>query len=89
MILGQIRGDLIPAAYHVATARLANLVLLAPNPEWVKAVMPNAKLPDRVDFKAYGDRIADRQRDWRQLEFPAVLPQKYMLPNLIFVVNSR
>jgi len=28
--------------------------------------MPNAKLPDRGDFKAYGDRIAERQRDWRR-----------------------
>ena len=51
---------------HVATARLANLVLLAPNPEWVRAVMPNAKLPDRGDFKAYGERIVERQRDWRR-----------------------
>jgi hypothetical protein len=23
-----------------------------------------AKLPDRGDFKAYGERIAERQRDW-------------------------
>ncbi|MDH4288357.1 MAG: patatin-like phospholipase family protein [Aquincola sp.] len=51
---------------HSATARLSNLVLLAPNPAWVTAVMPNAKLPDRSDFKAYGERIADRQRDWRR-----------------------
>jgi len=51
---------------HGATARLSNLVLLAPNPDWVKAVMPNAKLPDRGDFKAYGERTAERQRDWRR-----------------------
>jgi hypothetical protein len=51
---------------HAATARLANVVLLIPNPEWVKAVMPNGKLPDRGDFKAYGERTLDRQRDWRR-----------------------
>jgi hypothetical protein len=49
---------------HGATARLANVVLLAPNPEWVKAVMPSGKLPDRADFKAYGERIDERRRDW-------------------------
>jgi hypothetical protein len=51
---------------HGATQRLSNLVLIVPNPEWVKAVMPNAKLPDRNDFKSYGERIADRQRDWKK-----------------------
>jgi hypothetical protein len=51
---------------HGATARLSNLVLLAPNPAWVKAVMPGGKLPDRGDFKAYGERVAERQRDWRR-----------------------
>jgi hypothetical protein len=51
---------------HAATARLANVVLLIPNPEWVKAVMPGGKLPDRGDFKAYGERIEERQRDWRR-----------------------
>jgi hypothetical protein len=51
---------------HGATARLSNLVLLVPDPEWVKATLPNAKLPDRGDFKAYGERIAERQRDWRR-----------------------
>ena len=51
---------------HATTARLANVVLLTPDPQWVRSVMPNAKLPDRADFKRYGDRIADRQRDWRR-----------------------
>jgi hypothetical protein len=51
---------------HAATARLANVVLLVPDPEWVKATLPHGKLPDRGDFKAYGERIADRQRDWRR-----------------------
>jgi hypothetical protein len=52
---------------HAATRRLDPVVLLAPNPEWVKAVMPNGKLPDRGDFKAYGEAgVAARQRDWRK-----------------------
>ena len=51
---------------HAATARLANLVLLAPDPQWVESMLPNRKLPDRGDFKAYGERIADRRRDWRR-----------------------
>ena len=50
---------------HRSTAFLDNLVLLAPRPEWV-ATLPNGKLPDRADFKAYGDDIAGRQRDWRR-----------------------
>ncbi len=51
---------------HVATQHLSNLVLLTPNPAWVKAVMPGGKVPDRGDFKSYGERIADRQRDWKR-----------------------
>jgi hypothetical protein len=52
---------------HRATAKLDNVVLLTPAPDWVKAVMPNAKLPDRGDFKAYGEkRIAERMADWRR-----------------------
>jgi hypothetical protein len=51
---------------HAATARLTNVVLLVPNPAWVKASLPHGKLPDRSDFKAYGERIDERQRDWRR-----------------------
>ncbi len=46
---------------HAATAGLSNVVLLSPHPDWVKAALPNAKLPDRGDFKAYGDDLAGRQ----------------------------
>ena len=49
---------------HGATARLSNVVLLTPDAQWVRACMPNGKLPDRDDFKAYGERVADRRRDW-------------------------
>jgi hypothetical protein len=34
---------------HGATHYLDTMVLLAPNPEWVKT-LPNGKLPDRTDF---------------------------------------
>ena len=49
---------------HRASARLDNVVLLVPRPEWV-ATLPNAKLPDRSDFKAYGDDANARMRAWR------------------------
>jgi hypothetical protein len=50
---------------HRATTALDNLVLLSPRPEWV-ATLPLGKLPDRSDFKRYGDDEAARQRDWRR-----------------------
>jgi len=49
---------------HRASPMLDNLVVLSPSPEWV-ARLPNAKLPDRNDFKTYGDDEARRVRDWR------------------------
>jgi hypothetical protein len=48
---------------HRATAHLDKVVLLSPRPEWV-ATLPNAKLPDRKDFKAYGDDLAGRVAAW-------------------------
>jgi hypothetical protein len=51
---------------HAATAKLANVVLLVPDPQWVKDTLPHGKLPDRADFKTYGERIGERQRDWRR-----------------------
>ena len=50
---------------HRASARLANVVVLAPHPEWVRT-LPNGKLPDRSDFKAYGDDVAARIAVWRR-----------------------
>jgi hypothetical protein len=50
---------------HVASAMLDNVVVLSPAPAWV-ATLPNAKLPARQDFKAYGDDHAGRQRAWRR-----------------------
>jgi len=50
---------------HRATAHLDNVVLLSPTPQWI-ATLPNAKLPDRNDFKAYGDDVGARIRVWRR-----------------------
>ena len=48
---------------HAATPALDNLVLLSPNPEWIKT-LPNGKLPDRADFTHYGDDLAGRIKAW-------------------------
>jgi len=49
---------------HHATRWLDPLVVLVPHPAWARA-LPGGKLPDRNDFKAYGDDHAGRQRVWR------------------------
>lgn len=46
-------------------AWLDNVVLLSPSPEFV-ATLPNAKLPDRSDFKRYGTDEDGRERAWRR-----------------------
>ncbi len=48
---------------HRASAFLDTMVLLAPNPEWVKT-LPNGKLPDRTDFTRYGNDLAGRVKAW-------------------------
>jgi hypothetical protein len=48
---------------HRATAHLDNVVLLSPTPEWI-ASLPNAKLPDRDDFKRYADDTPARVKVW-------------------------
>lgn len=50
---------------HAATPALDNVVVLAPHPDWV-AGLPNGKLPDRQDFKAYRDDPAARIQAWQQ-----------------------
>jgi len=50
---------------HRASPKLANLVLLSPSAEWV-ATLPGGKLPDRADFKAYGDDVQARAKAWRR-----------------------
>ena len=68
---------------HQATHYLDTMLLLAPDPEWVKT-LPNGKLPDRADFTHYGNDLAGRVKAWstaasagRQLadEFAAWLHQ--------------
>jgi hypothetical protein len=49
---------------HRASSALDNLVVLAPSAEWIQT-LPHGKLPDRADFKAYGDDPAGRMRVWR------------------------
>lgn len=48
---------------HGATRFLDNMVVLAPDPEWVKT-LPNAKLPDRNDFVRYGTDLQARVKAW-------------------------
>jgi hypothetical protein len=48
---------------HRATEHLANVVVVSPTPDWI-ASLPRAKLPDRADFKHYGDRIDARIGAW-------------------------
>ncbi|MGE0332239.1 MAG: phospholipase [Ramlibacter sp.] len=48
---------------HGATRFLDNMVVLAPDPEWVKK-LPNGKLPDRNDFVRYGTDLKARVKAW-------------------------
>ena len=49
---------------HRPSPRLDRLVLLAPDPDWVRT-LPGAKLPDRTDFRTYAADPATRMRHWR------------------------
>jgi hypothetical protein len=48
---------------HQASAHLDNVAVLSPTAEWIRT-LPNAKLPDRADFKHYGNDIAARMAAW-------------------------
>lgn len=48
---------------HRPTPWLDNLIVLAPDPAWV-ATLPRGKIPDRSDFKAWGDDHAGRMQAW-------------------------
>lgn len=48
---------------HKATHHLDTMLLLAPNPQWVKT-LPNGKLPDRTDFTRYGQDLVSRVKAW-------------------------
>ena len=48
---------------HPSTPALDRVVVLSPNPDWVRS-LPNAKLPDRQDFTHYGTDTAARAKAW-------------------------
>ncbi len=48
---------------HRSTAALDSMLVLAPDPDWVRK-LPNGKLPDRNDFVRYGQDLAARMRVW-------------------------
>ncbi|MBN9407646.1 MAG: phospholipase [Burkholderiales bacterium] len=48
---------------HRATPFLDSLVVIAPDPDWVRT-LPNGKLPDRTDFMRYGTDLAARVAAW-------------------------
>ena len=48
---------------HHATHFLDNVIVLAPDPAWVKT-LPYGKLPDRTDFTRYGKDLAGRVKAW-------------------------
>jgi hypothetical protein len=49
---------------HGATSFLDSMVLLAPNPQWIKT-LPGGKLPDRHDFMQYQNDLAGRVKAWK------------------------
>ncbi len=48
---------------HRSSPFLDTMVLLAPDPDWVKT-LPNSKLPDRTDFTHYGNDLQARVKAW-------------------------
>jgi hypothetical protein len=48
---------------HRSTGFLDRMVVLAPDPEWVRS-LPNGKLPDRNDFIRYGNDLRGRIKAW-------------------------
>lgn len=48
---------------HHATTALDAMLVLAPDPDWVRT-LPNGKLPDRQDFSHYGQDFAARRKVW-------------------------
>jgi hypothetical protein len=48
---------------HAASPALASMLVVAPDPAWVKG-LPNGRLPDRSDFTGYGQNLAARTAAW-------------------------
>lgn len=51
---------------HRATHFLDNVVVLAPDPVWVRERLPGGKLPDRSDFKRHATDFAGRVAAWQR-----------------------
>lgn len=49
---------------HRSSAALDHMLVLAPDPAWVKT-LPNGKLPDRQDFTRYGPDLSGRMKAWK------------------------
>ena len=49
---------------HRSSTALDHMLVLAPDPEWVKKTLPDGKLPDRNDFVRYGQDLAARVKAW-------------------------
>ena len=49
---------------HGASRFLDRMIVLAPNPDWVKK-LPRGKLPDRTDFAHHGTNLAARVAQWQ------------------------
>jgi hypothetical protein len=48
---------------HAASPALASMLVVAPDPAWVRT-LPNGRLPDRSDFTRYGQDVAARAKAW-------------------------
>jgi hypothetical protein len=68
---------------HRASPMLDNVVVLAPNPLWVKS-LPNGKLPDRRDFKVYRDDDSGRMYVWRK----AIAHSRQLVDDFVRLVDS-
>jgi hypothetical protein len=70
VLVPHFQGTLVPGwldkpfkRRHRASRLLDNVVVVAPHPDWV-STLPRGKLPDRSDFKAYGEDEAARMQAW-------------------------
>lgn len=75
--------SVLPYRRH-SSHRLANVVVVAPETDWVRRTLPNGKLPALEDFKAYAGNIGGRIAAWSRAvmesqrladEFAALLEQ--------------
>ncbi len=69
---------------HKSTHFLDDVVVLAPNPEWI-ATLPNRKLPDRQDFMHYGRDTSARVQVWKR----AVAESVRLRDEIADIVNSE